>query len=165
MRIEILLRQFWNLHIKISMENWLFIHIISHLPGLCHFIQLWKITPFFYNNFSGFGGGGLPPSHCGRPWLRNSYIFAIFVIFELFVDCYIARNASQQKRIDSFLFSCFHQHLSKYLSLQETLKIWKFACRFDMPSDLTDLISFTKRHYSLIFYRKLHIWHSILRKK
>ena len=42
-------------------------------PDLCHFIQLWKITPFFYNNFFGFGGGGklpLPfPPPCGRPWV------------------------------------------------------------------------------------------------
>ena len=27
-------------------------------PDLCHFKQLWKIRPFFYNSFFGFGGGG-----------------------------------------------------------------------------------------------------------
>ena len=30
-------------------------------PDLCYFIKLWKITPFFYNNFFGFGGGGSFP--------------------------------------------------------------------------------------------------------
>ena len=28
---------------------------------LCHFIQLWKISPFFYNNLFGFREGNLPP--------------------------------------------------------------------------------------------------------
>ena len=35
-------------------------------PALCHFLQLWKITPFFYKNFF-FGWGELLPSPCGRP--------------------------------------------------------------------------------------------------
>ena len=38
------------------------------LPDLCHFIQLWKITPFFYNNFFGFvGGGAFPLLSAGAP--------------------------------------------------------------------------------------------------
>ena len=28
----------------------------------CHFIELWKIIPFFSNQFFGLGGGGIPPS-------------------------------------------------------------------------------------------------------
>ena len=46
---------------------------ISSFPDLCHFLQLWKITPFFYNNFSGFGGGGAslsPPLRAPMVYLK-----------------------------------------------------------------------------------------------
>ena len=33
----------------------------------CHFIQIWKITAFFYNIFFGFGGWGLPPPPLRAP--------------------------------------------------------------------------------------------------
>ena len=64
-----LLRKFCNLHIKISMEAWLFIHFLFHFQDHCHFIQLLKITSFFYNIFFGFGGGEgeLPHSFLRAP--------------------------------------------------------------------------------------------------
>ena len=42
---------------------------------LCHFIQLWKITPFLYNNIFRFGGGKLPPPPAGAP--ENNQIIKI----------------------------------------------------------------------------------------
>ena len=60
-------RKFWDLLIKISMENWL-IHIFSKyfldFWLLSESIYLWKITPDFYNNFSYFWErerSGVPP--------------------------------------------------------------------------------------------------------
>ena len=38
-------------------------------PEFCHFIELQKITPFFYNNFFRFRGGGT--FGVFPPWLRH----------------------------------------------------------------------------------------------
>ena len=55
------LRKFLNLHTKISMENWLLKPFFYPIfQDLCHFIHLWKITPFFYNNFFRFRGRYYP---------------------------------------------------------------------------------------------------------
>ena len=55
-------RKLWDFLIKISMENWLFSQFFTKyfLDSWLRSesIDLWKITPDFYNNFSGFGGGG-----------------------------------------------------------------------------------------------------------
>ena len=60
MEIEICWENFES-YIKFSIEKWHFSFFYPIFPELGHFIQLWKITPFFYNNFFGFGGGKLPP--------------------------------------------------------------------------------------------------------
>ena len=49
----------WKLYRKIEFLFFL-------LENLLLKIEPSEITPFFYNNFFGFGGGGVPPS----PWLR-----------------------------------------------------------------------------------------------
>ena len=46
------------------MENGLFIHYLSHFPGPLSFYTALEKTPFFYNNFFGFGweAFSLPPA-------------------------------------------------------------------------------------------------------
>ena len=56
-------RKFWDFFIKISMENWLSSHFLLNISWISDsspkvHIYLWKIRPYFYNNFSYFGGGG-----------------------------------------------------------------------------------------------------------
>ena len=69
-KVKRILKNFKKILIKISMENWLFSQFFTKyfLDFWLHSetIDLWKITPDFYNNFSDFGGGGtfrrsLPP--------------------------------------------------------------------------------------------------------
>ena len=69
-----LLRKFWNLHRKIAMGNWRFSIFYPIFLDICHFIQLCKITPFFYNHFLGFGGGGSFPPPGGRPCVSQHVI-------------------------------------------------------------------------------------------
>ena len=60
-----LLRKFWNLHIKISIENWLF----THLPGPLSFYTALENKTIYLQQFFRFRGEGkLPPPPCGRPW-------------------------------------------------------------------------------------------------
>ena len=65
-----MLRKFWNLHIKISKENWLFIYFLSHLLGPLSFYTALENNTIFLQQFFRFRGGGeaspLPPP-CGRP--------------------------------------------------------------------------------------------------
>ena len=48
-------------------------------PDLCHFIQLYKITPFFYNFSVSGGGGSFPP--CGRPCSLALYCKTLYAHF------------------------------------------------------------------------------------
>ena len=57
-----LLRKFWNLHIKISMENWLFTHFLSLLPGPLSFYTALENNTIFLHQF--FRGGS--EGHQGR---------------------------------------------------------------------------------------------------
>ena len=67
-----LLRKFWNLHIQISMENWLFILFLSHRPGPLSFYTALENNTIFLQQFFRFRGGGeaspLPPP-AGAPVL------------------------------------------------------------------------------------------------
>ena len=45
-------------------------------------IELSEITPFFYNNFFGFGGGEFPPF---PPWLRPW----IHLVYKAFLFCFV----------------------------------------------------------------------------
>ena len=57
-----LLRKFWNLHIYISMENWLFIHFLSLLPGPLSFYTALENNTIYLQHFFRFQGEGtLPP--------------------------------------------------------------------------------------------------------
>ena len=54
----------------------------------CHFIQLWKITPFFYNNFFGFWGARklLPPpmrAPLAVNLLNGAYIYYVIILSSL----------------------------------------------------------------------------------
>ena len=65
----------WNLHIEISMENWLFTHLLSHLPWPLWFYTAQENNTIFYNNFFGFGGGGRSfPPPAGAPEWYNWYL-------------------------------------------------------------------------------------------
>ena len=63
------LTKFLNLYTKFSMEKLTFSPFsITFFQDLCHFIRLWKITPFFYHNFSVWVGGIFNPIPlCGTP--------------------------------------------------------------------------------------------------
>ena len=57
-----ILRKFSNLHTKISIENWFFIHFLSHLPGLLSFYTPLEHTKIFFGwlgrVLSSWGGRG-----------------------------------------------------------------------------------------------------------
>ena len=50
------------------MENWHFIHFLSHLPGPLSFLQLKKTTTFYPTILSVLWEAEAPPPHCGRPF-------------------------------------------------------------------------------------------------
>ena len=82
-----LLRKFWNFHIKISIENWLFIAFLSNLPGPLSFYTALENKTIFCNNFFGFGGGGeLPHPPAGAPaeFTRNLMSMKNVIVFENF---------------------------------------------------------------------------------
>ena len=56
------------------MENWFFPIFYPSFEDLCHFMQLGKITPFFYNKFFCFGLS---------PW---SHLYQWYVYFEVAVS-------------------------------------------------------------------------------
>ena len=58
-----ILRTFWKSLMKILLKNWIFIlFFILFFENLLLKIEPSEITPVFYNNFFGFGGGGnFPP--------------------------------------------------------------------------------------------------------
>ena len=54
-----ILRKFWKFLMKIQLKNWI---LLWFLENLLLKIEPSEITPFFYNNFFGFeGGGDFPP--------------------------------------------------------------------------------------------------------
>ena len=60
-----LMRKFWNLHIEISMENWHFIHFLSHLPRPLSFYTALENNTIFLQPFFLFrveGSFPLPPA-------------------------------------------------------------------------------------------------------
>ena len=121
MRIEILLRQFWNLHIKISMENWLFIHFLSHLPGPWSFYTALENKTIFLQQFflvSG-GGGSFPPA--GAPVV---YLHAA----TLWKNCYLK----------DYAISFISKEFQTAINLNEVvLKIWNFLCSSGISSNET----------------------------
>ena len=67
-------------HTALSMENCLFTYSLSHLPYLCHFMHLWKITTF--STFFSFSGGRSCPSPSIRWWRPCiNFINFIFLYF------------------------------------------------------------------------------------
>ena len=75
-----LLRKFWNLHIKISMENWLFIHFLSNLPGPLSFYTALE-KHHFLQQFFGFRGSSPPPLPAGAPDIFEKCFNLQFSIF------------------------------------------------------------------------------------
>ena len=66
--------KFWEFLMKILLKNWIFIlflifilFFILFFENLLLKIEPSEITPVFYNNSFGFGGGEFPPF---PPWLR-----------------------------------------------------------------------------------------------
>ena len=58
-----LLRKFRNLHLKISIENWLFLPFLSDLPGHLSFYTVMENNPIFLQQFLRFRGYcHLPPA-------------------------------------------------------------------------------------------------------
>ena len=55
-----MLRKFWNLHIKISMENWLFTHFLSLLPGPLSFYTALENNTIYLQQFFRFRGEAYP---------------------------------------------------------------------------------------------------------
>ena len=82
---QIKIWNFWeNFKIYIRKSQWKldFQAIFSPIfKDLCHFIQLWKIPPFFYNSFSGFRGGGSPPPAGSSDYLFFSRFNTAFLIY------------------------------------------------------------------------------------
>ena len=61
-----ILGKFWNFLIKMLRKIEFFIFFIFiFFKNLLLKIELSEITPFFYNNFFGFGGGGISPLPLG----------------------------------------------------------------------------------------------------
>ena len=90
------LRKFWNLPIKISMENWLFIHFLSLLPGPLPFYTALENNTIFLQQFFRFRGREASPSSSLRAPMpiRNS--------LEMTMACI------------------------KYQSFTQNFKLWKF---------------------------------------
>ena len=67
-----ILRKFWKFLMKILLKNGIFIlFLILFFENLLLKIEPSEITPVFYNNFFGFGGGGFPPSPWLLPWSKG----------------------------------------------------------------------------------------------
>ena len=60
--------KFW---MKILKKNWIFILFFEYLLLK---IEHSEITPFFYNNFFGFGGGDFPPCPGYALGISNTYV-------------------------------------------------------------------------------------------
>ena len=88
-------RMLLNFHTKISMKKW-FLPIFNLIfQDLGHFTQLWKITPFLYNNFSGLVRSSLSP--WGRPCTMyikiNFYLSTVIIVIE-----YEARTSVENRQ-------------------------------------------------------------------
>ena len=99
------------------MENGLLSIFYPIFQNLCHFIQLSKITPFFYSNFFCFGGGGkLPPfPPAGAPaYVIDRGISNLKHSIQRFMACYfLAHYHQQSSRNTDFWRVCLIQGKSR----------------------------------------------------
>ena len=95
--------QFWDFLIKISMENWLFSQFLTKyfldFWLRSESIDIWKITPDFYNNFSYFGGGDVPafpppPDATGGPKTQPN--LEILLRMQKFVSSHVSWKLSNK---------------------------------------------------------------------
>ena len=130
---------FWNIKIYIQKSQWKIDFLSIFYPiflDLCHFIQLWKITPFFSNYFFGLWGGGVSPClpsagvplNCSRNSRYSSTQFFYFStetnfsgVFYCFLFLFLQRSLNpiwwvqSDRQASSFLEDVASFYITMYL--------------------------------------------------
>ena len=96
------LRKIWNLHIKISIENLLFTHFLSILPGPRLFYTALENNTIYLQQLFRFRGRGKlsPPPPCGRPWFFE--YFSINLTNHELIFCEFGRKMQIVENWDNF---------------------------------------------------------------
>ena len=108
------------------MENWFLPIFYPIFLELCLLIQLWKITPLFYNNFS-VSGGSFPPSPCGQPCIVAGFFNLKQYINEVPMryqpNQYISYSSGSQA------FLCDHDQVGRGVPISElfSLRVFNFT--------------------------------------